>query len=160
MASPAEIVQNALAGLGLVTLPEQRNLLSPIQLPGDHSTVCFANSSPDDYDQMVSVTDTAARMFGRRMRYPKYLMHNGISVLIRHLHPKFGWALANRIAVDGLDQLSNMQIQLYKSDEIHYVKTVYRTTSVIFLGEQVGKKRFLWSIMARVAFDDREPPTG
>lgn len=157
MASPAEVVRQYLINSGLVILPVVTGEVIPAQqLPGDGSTVCFTRSMPDDYDQAVCIFNTTGPIFGRRQRDGKQLMHPGVNVFVRTLDDT-GYDLAVTLA-NALDASTRSTIMI---DEMEYlVQSIYRTSPVISLGEEVGKQRQRWSINARVAFQDQQPIMG
>jgi len=155
MASPAEIVRACFVQLGLVIMPVSNEQLPVAQLPEDGTTQCYVGNQPDDVDQMVCVYGPAGRVFGREMRGGKTLLHSGIKVIVRALDYPTGWALANLIATTGMDSFpGNSTVTVTDDPTVYNVQSIYRTSDVIELGEEVGKKRQLFSINARIALNN------
>lgn len=158
MASPAEILRIALVDLGLVTLPGVEGQTLPYQqLPGDGTTLCFVSAMPNEPDQVVALYDMHGLIFGREMKEGKYQQHNGVLVKIRSLDYGLGYALANNIAL-ALGTLHAKAITVDEEDVV--IDNVYKTTTVVPLGEEVGTRRQLWTINARISFSDAEPSLG
>lgn len=158
MSSPAQIVQAYLVTQGVVQMPavpNQTELYS--QLPGDGTTLCYVSSMPDDPDQVVALYDTAGIFWGKNQR-KQSRVHPGIKILARSLDYASGYALVNLIATT-LDSFTTGNV--VTSDQVsHAVQSIFRVSPIIALGEEVGKKRQLWSLNARVAFQDSEPNLG
>ncbi len=154
MASPAEIVRSCLADRGVVQLPAIAGQDIPYEaIPGDGSVLCYAPSFPDEIDQGVGIFDTSGVLFAYRQRGSKGLKHPGIKVHVRALD-QIGFTVAMAIEA-GLNSIG--LCSTITGDGItHYVQSVYVVGTIIGLGEERGKKRQLWSINARVAFQDRE----
>lgn len=147
MSSPAEIIRAALVQVGLVILPRGR---------GPSTTPCYVASLPDAPDQVVRIRDMVGLLFGRIQPTGKTLQHHGIKVTIRTLDFT-GYDFANSI-LNGIETLTNFTVVI--AGQKHIVQSAYRTTPLIDMGEEVGKKRQLWSFNARVAFADTEPSLG
>ena len=148
--SPAEIVQ--------AWLISQLSFLksNELQEPGDGSTVCLVDGMADEFDQAVFIQDQVGLDFGRRQR-GKTERHPGIKIIIRALDHQTGFSLANAVA-NALDSSTMMTVSV--NGVSHYVQSIYKTSTIIRLGEEVGKRRQLWSINARIVFQDREPALG
>lgn len=127
------------------------------QEPGDGTTCAFVSKLPDDYDQCIALYDTAGLNWGRAQSGKRWLSP-GLKVLVRALTYGVGYALAQSIA-DGLDLIVNQTV-IASDMTTHYVKTVTRTGTIISLGEEIFKQRQLFSINARVAYQDQEPVQG
>lgn len=151
MASPAQIIRSCLIDGGLVIMPAGQ-----LQVPGDGSTPCFVGGLPDDYDQAVRIMDVGGRIYGKVPYANKELVHPGLSFLVRSLNPGLAYTLANSIAVY-LDQLRRAVTTLPEDGSVHNIQNVSRTTSLIDLGEDVLRKRQMYSFNARVSFGDMDP---
>ena len=157
--SPAEIVRAILVGQGLVIMPAIPGLTLPyIQTPGDGTALCFVNLKEDTIDQALFIHDTAGVWFGRSLRSAKTLLHPGVSMIVRSLNEPQGAALAQSIA-NALDAVVKSVVMTYDGSQ-HYLQSLYRVGGINSLGEEVGKRRFLWSLNARVAMQDIEPTLG
>ncbi len=155
MASPAQIARQVLVNQGLVRSPGlPGRTLPPVQLPSDNWVVCFTDVSlPDSPDQVLLVTGASGIVFGKDMRAGKSMEHKGVKLVLRHIRPA-GYDLLARIA-DALDRTGMVSVTV--GNEVHYVQSFYRVGTVVSLGEETGKRRLLWSINFRVAYQDREP---
>lgn len=153
MPSPARILRSCLIDLGLVVMPGE----TPVPLPDTSVISCFVGGMPSAYDKCVEITDAAGLDDGREMASGRRHMKPGVKILIRHLDDYEGAELAQTIAL-ALDQsIDTMTTRVPEDDADHYVQTVKRTTSVIFLGEeQAANRRYLWSMNARISFQNRE----
>jgi ribosome biogenesis GTPase A len=157
MAGPAEIIRSILVTQKLVAMPPVAGKTVPFQqLPGDGTTLCFIGSMPDTPDQAVAIYDTPGIIWGRRQRDAKDLVHSGILIKIRTLDYS-GYDLANNLANS---LVTIKQTNTIIGETTYYVASVYRTSNVVSLGEQVGKKRQQWTVQARVAFQDIQAPIG
>jgi len=158
MASPAQIVRQYLIDKGIVIDPEEPGELYTYNaIPGDGVTPCYVSSLPDDIDQAIVIKDQAGVYFGRRMPDGKSMLHPGIQFVIRSLDYQTGYDLANSIVL-AFEAVNNTNTTV--NTVVYSVKSVYRTSTIIALGEEVGKKRQLFSINARVAFNDSVPSIG
>jgi hypothetical protein len=119
--------------------------------------LCFVSSRPDEPDQLVCLYDVAGSVQGRRMADGRLLIHAGLSVIVRAADYT-GYALANAVA-SALDGVRRQDVEM-PDGTAHHVQSVYRTSTVVALGEEAGKRRQLWSFSARVAFQDSEPSLG
>jgi hypothetical protein len=159
MMSPANILRQILVDAGLVTMPGVPQQTVPFQqAPGDGSTLCYTSSLPDDEDQAVLIKGTAGKVFGRQMRGGKTDVHHGVKFNIRSPNDEIGSLLAIALA-DGVDKIPPL-LTVVLNEVSHYVQSVYRTSSVMEMGEERGKKRQLWSFNVRIAMQNREPTIG
>lgn len=159
LASPSKIVRAVLVSKGLVTEPAQENQIPIEQLPGDGSTLCYVSSLPDEIDQAVLIKGTAGLLFARGMRAGDYFQHPGIKILVRALDHDTGYDLISRLCTQGIDTV-NRNTVITLDGTTHYVQSIYRTSTIIELGEEQDKKRQLFTINARVAFQAQEPSLG
>jgi hypothetical protein len=173
MPSPAEILRSCLldAAAPLVLLPEDHLGQTPggellvVQQPQSISdlvtqqpvTPCYVSSVSDDIDQVVALYDVPGRIFGRSMTDGQYWFHLGIKAIIRHLDYSAGWDLSQQLAA-GFDAIQNHITTL--NGVQHRVNNVYRLGTIHALGEEVGKRRQLFSIDARIVLASTEPPLG
>jgi hypothetical protein len=155
--SPAYILRQILVDAQIVIMPAVLGQTIPfVQTPQDGSTVCYVSSMPDDVDQVVCLYNTMGRLFGR-LQEGKTKVHPGIKVEVRALDPGTGYDLISCIS----NALDKIQTQTVTVDEIdHYIQSVYRTSPIVELGEEVGKKRQLFTLNARMAFQALEPSLG
>jgi hypothetical protein len=157
--SPARIVRACLLVQNLVLMPEEPGHSVPIEpIPGDGTTYCYVSSMPDTPDQVVMIKDTMGAYWGRNQRSGQSWVHPGCKLWVRALDENVGFALANAIAV-GLDNIPPLSTVVIDG-VTHYVQSVYRIGPIISMGEEVGKKRSLWTINLRVAMQDKEPSLG
>jgi hypothetical protein len=158
MASPAEIVQACLVALDLVIVPMEYNELVPfVQQPGDGSTVCYISSMPDDDDQAVCVKNSIGLDFGQTMNTGKYIIHPGIQIEVRSLYDSPGYALTQKIA-NAIQGINNNTVVF--NGQTYYVQNIYRVGSIVTFGEQVGKRRRIWVIPARLVMADSQSTIG
>lgn len=155
MSTPAEILRSCLIDQGLVTLGSYDNNQ---QSYPDDSVVCFVASMPDKYDRALGIYNRAGKNFGRTMEDGKRMLHPGLQLLFR-MPDESGYEFVNRVA-NALDQ-SILRITTTPPGSCTecYVQGVTRGP-IIPLGEEVGKRRQLWSINVRISFQDRQPVQG
>jgi hypothetical protein len=153
MPSPSQIVRAALVMKGAVWLP---SLSVPfVQSPGDGTLPCYTSALGDDVDEAVRIHDVPGRVFGRQMNANKWSIHPGLTFLVRSLSDD--WGVAQQLA-NVVDELVLCSVEF--EGVVHYIQSVYRTSTIADVGEQVGKKRSQWLWHARVAFQDSEPQRG
>lgn len=155
--SPADLVRVWLVQRKLVLQPQGPNLLPYAQLPQSSQLVCFVSSMPDSYDECVLIRDVMAKDFGRSQRSTKELFHLGLQVMVRTLQYPYGYQVSQL--------LSNTLVSIYQATialdgNDHYINSIYRVGSIIPMGEELGKKRQLFSMNFRVAPADAEPQLG
>lgn len=140
---------------GVVVLPLRpgKNIGFRQIRPGIDPTPCFVSSMPDDYDNAVMIRGVAGAHFGRFQSTGQTMLHPGLKIMVRTLLYEQGWPLAQSIAT-ALDNFTAATIIV--DDETHAVQSIYRTSNVIELGEEIGKKRQLFSINARIAMQAAE----
>ena len=150
MATPSDIVRSVLIDHDLVYLP------NTVQTePLDGKLVCYTESLPDEQDEALLIHDVAGMMFGKLQR-GRSAVHPGIKILMRSLDPSGLDVLANILGVlDPLNDFSTVWL-----GTTHYIQSIYRQGSIVSLGEEIGKKRLLYTVNARVAFQWREPFLG
>lgn len=149
--SQAQILRSCLIDLGLVSYP---NTGKPYLPP------CFVGGIPNQPDPLVSIMDTPGVMFGRDVRTGASVTHAGIKIVVRSTEFLNGYPIVSAIS-DALDQsMQPFVTRLPEDGSIHYVQNVIRSTPIIDLGEEVGTKRRMWSVNARIALDFREPTIG
>jgi hypothetical protein len=155
--SPSELVQNMLVQQEGFVLPATSDQIPFVPIPGDGSTIVYADSMPDSADQAVCVYNVVGATFLRNLRTGVSPVHPGIKVVVRALD-YMGYYLINTISVwmDGVEPCSTVVV----GGVTHYIQSLYKISPIIPLGEEVGKKRQLWTINARIAFQDQEPPLG
>jgi hypothetical protein len=146
-ASPAQVLKAILVQLNLVEAgPTPVNELPP----------CFVSSMPDDPDNAVCIYDTIGRMFGRDFGAKgRQNVFPRVQIKIRSVDYS-GWSTILGIAT-ALDALPATQIMVPDDGLYHYVSNVGRTSQVIALGEEVGKRRQLWAVNCRIVFQENEP---
>jgi hypothetical protein len=160
MSSPAEILRAFLVREGVLAMPFVKGKTVPIvQHPLTELTPCYVSSMPDDPDQAVTIYDVSGIMFGRRQPDGKQMLHPGMSVLVRTINYGTGYNLTNMLAVVA-ETLDSSQSPVVVNDQEYWVQTVYRTSTVTSLGEEVGNKRQRFSFDLRMALQDRQPSLG
>jgi hypothetical protein len=128
------------------------------QVPNDGTTLCYAGRMPDEPDQCVVIQDQEGRFFGRS-QVGTYLIHPAVRLIVRALPPEDAATVLAQTIANALNAIANVTVTM-SDQSVHYVKTVYRTAPIKPLGEEVGRKRFLFIISARIAFQDNEPVLG
>lgn len=124
------------------------------EVRGDPWVQSFVNIAPDEINNCALVRDTQGVGWGHDQRTGKRLQHHGMSLTLRHEDYDEGEEVAGDIA-RVLEGVSNRTVTV--DDYNYFVQSVYVTSDVISLGEEVGKKRYLWSFSARVAMQAKEP---
>jgi hypothetical protein len=146
MASPAEVVRSIL-------IKEKVGIWPGIsQLPDQGKWQVYVAEMNDDVERALCVIDTAGLVFGREMQHGKILEHPGVKVMARSL--KFtdnGIIYKAAAALDGIINGYSVCVCGEWNANIH---SVYRTSNILYLGEESGTRRQLWSFNARVAFSD------
>jgi hypothetical protein len=149
MASPADILRVALVAAGVVQMPGVPGQLLPyVQQPGDASILCYVGSMPEDVSQAVCLYDNAGRMFGRRQRDGKEMIHAGVKALVRF--PTY----------DYYDRVNTLALAMQSLTRTGVIQSVYRTSPIISLGEETNRRRQRWSFNLRIAFTDAQPQLG
>lgn len=147
MSSPAELIREYLVSQGLVQYP------GDIQTPGDGTTQCYVSSMPDDPDQILSVYDIAGLKWCRTQR-GKNIIDPGVKLIVRALDYR-GYTNVVLPITTILGAVNENTVSLNGVD--HFLHSVYRTSSIVSIGEETGKRRQLWYINARVSMQDIEP---
>lgn len=146
--TPAYIVQQLLVDAGTAILPGLR------EIPDEDVVEVHANNAPDNINRCVLVRDTAGVQFGHDQREADVLEHAGLLITVRHDDDRKAGNICKAVA-GTFKARKNVDVEV--DDLIYHVQSVYRTSSLLSLGEEVGKRRFLWSFNARVAMQAREP---
>lgn len=154
MASAAEIALALLVQAELVVVPGIR------EIPDEPTMIGFADENADEINNAVFVFTVQGRQFGRDQRGGKVVQHPGLKFNIRHLDKRVGSDFAEAVyrfyegyAISVVNP-GTVEARGY----VYYVQSVYPTSSVISLGEEEGKHRYLWSFNANLAFQT-VPPT-
>lgn len=157
MASPAEVVGACLVNAQLVIVPTSQD-----PPPGPDPVTLFISSMPDDTDLAVAVFDTAGTRFGRSMRDGQSWVHPAVNMLIRHRLYSQGYNLCQQIAnfLDSFTSTTVIVTTPASGSEIVAVQSLYRVGTIISLGEEVEKRRQLWSLNLRVAFQGSQQQIG
>lgn len=156
-ATHAQILRACLIDLDLVSFPQEQGQ--------NGAWWCYVGSFADTPNEAVCVKYAPGRLFGRRARDLKQLIHPGVLILIRASKHDVAWTKAQEIA-DALDTdfTPRLTIKLPEAEDPdqteHFIQNVIRTTPIIYVGEEVGKQREIFSINARIAFCDNEPSLG
>ena len=152
--STAQIVRQILKAAGLVAL------VTDEPLPTDGTPICYVSSMPDETDSAVLIKDTLGLNFGRSQR-SRTLIHAGVKLWIRQptFPPAVNYAQAIAIYFDNFPPQSAVSIPNDPSSP-HCVQSIYRVNTLVDLGEEVGKRRQLWTLNARVAYGEEEPVKG
>lgn len=149
--TPAQIIRSCLIDFGIVSYPGRAN---------PKLFICYAFSMPDAADNAVCVFDFAGTSFGRHARTGKSNTHPGVTIKVRSKDEATGYLLANKIGSSFDQQTFPRTTQVPDDGSLHYLANVYRLTPLTFLGEEVGRKRNLWTLDVRVAFEYDEPSLG
>lgn len=152
--SHAQILRACLIDLDLVSFPQDQN----------GSWWCYVGSFADMPDEAVCIKYAPGRLFGRRARDLNMLTHPGVLVLVRAKRHDVAWTKANEIAQALDTDMTPMLVTLPEQEDPdqtqHHIQNVIRTTPIMYVGEEVGKQREIFSINARIAFQDNEPSIG
>jgi hypothetical protein len=146
--SPASILREILIQAEVV-LPD-----GIPQQPNDLTVMSFVGSMPDSPDQVLVVYDEPGRFFWRNQR-GNSRVHPGVQMKFRALSGD-GWSVFNCI-VQFLDTLGPQVVTVYNIP--YNVQSVYRTSGIMFLGEEIDRKRQLWSVNVRMAFQANQVPS-
>lgn len=147
MASPAELVRMCLVHRGWVTMPDPT-----MPIPANGSTYCFVSSLPNEPDQLLYLRDSTGLIFGKRQNDGKVLEHPGIVIIMRSLDFGRDWAMD---LLEAIESITHTDITM-PDGMIYHVQSVYRTSTLADMGEEVGKRRHSWTANARVAMQDLE----
>jgi hypothetical protein len=150
LVSPARVVAQLLLDGG-IAIPGRVGSAS--QVKGDGTTYLYSPSMPDTPDQALQVCDTAGTYFWRSQR-GRDRVHPGFQILVRSPDPD-NWQLAQQVA-DFLGTVGRQSLLVV--DQTYDVQSVYRVGSILYLGEDPNRERYLWSINGRVAFQDTQIP--
>lgn len=146
MASPAEIVRVVLANAGLVAYPgiDQR--------PSSDLIQCFLDLMPDAPDEVLVLADNGGRQFGRAMVGTTH-KHYQIKANLRTLD-HLGYDLLKAI----YDYIDNMDLPtvIESRGMACNIASLYNTSEVAFLGEEVGTRRRLWHLTFGLAMQSVE----
>lgn len=161
MAGVAEVVRAFLIGHKIVVDPAPTDQVPPFQLPGDGTVFCYVSSIPDEIDQAVCLRDVpgvtwAAKMQPSVNNVPKRVSHPGVKVLVRWTDYT-GYDVAQTVA-NACQAIYNGTVQVRGIS--YAVQSIYRIGDITDAGEEIGKKRQLWTFMLRVAFQDSQPNIG
>lgn len=165
MASPAAILRQYLISVGIAIMPMQDGELTQYdQLPGGDpgfgvNTPCYINSTPDEVDQSIEISNNVGVQFGRDQRSGRSQNHLGVKIFVRATDPELGYDLACKVS-KALDDFPGNSVVKMPDGEEHYVQSFYSTTTVIPLGEESGKRRQLFVQNVRMAPQDQEPSLG
>lgn len=147
------ILRSYLVDQGIVQVPN--NVSGGAPLPNSKLVTCFYTSIPDAYELAMRIRDSSGLDGGREMVSGRRHMHPGVLILFRALTYAQGYDLAVNIC-QTLDQLNMVSTITPEDEQAHYIQAIKRTTDIIDLGEDTGKRRQLLSINARISFQDRE----
>lgn len=148
-ATPAQIIRSCLIDFGLVTYP--------IKPPG--TWPCYAFSMPDGPDDAICVYDVVGKLFGRGARTGKNNVHPGVQVTVRGSDELQGYLKAQNIA-NAFDTNFPVITIAPEDHQTHNIMSIYRVSPIMTLGEEIGKRRYLWTLDVRVAFEYDEPSLG
>lgn len=141
-----EVLMTALDGE--VILPGIR------EIRDDETIQCFVDRSPDELDRQIRINNGHGVTFGNSQRDGRLFRHDAIMVTIRHEEEDLGNDVANRV-YKALTGVTPRDVEF--DDVLYHLQSIYVTSSLLPLGEEVGKKRFLWSFNARVAMQYQDP---
>lgn len=154
IASPPQILRACLIDLNLVSFPQEQN----------EFWWCYVGSLASTPDEAVCIKKGAGRVFGRRSRDKKNLVHCGVTIIIRAKKYDVAFTKANAIMVAIDTQMTPIEVRLPviedEAQTLHTIQNVIRTSEVNHVGEELGTQRELFSITARIAFSDVESPLG
>lgn len=160
MSTPAKILRAFLVRRGVVCVPFVRGKIVPQeQHSGDQVVPCYVSASPNDPDNVVTVFDAQGLWFGRRQADGKNLIHNGLFLIVRHRDYGKGYNLAVNLAIE-VEKLNSSESPIVVDDKEYWVDNVYRTSTVVPLGEDVGTKLLNFSFNARMSLQDRQSILG
>jgi hypothetical protein len=145
--TPAYVIRQLLVDKGLVIHPGAR------EIPHELTLQCYVNEVPDEIYEMVLIKDVTASMFGHNQRSGDPFEHPGVLVNLRHTDP----LLAARFAKSISKGIKAQNVTVTVGELVYTVQTVYRSSSLISLGEEVGKRRFRWAFDAKIAMGTADP---
>lgn len=143
----AYVVRQVLVDKGLVIHPGTR------EIPHELTLQCYVNEVHDEIDEMVLVKDVTSSMFGHDQRTGDPFEHQGVLINLRHTDP----LLAARFAKSISKNIKAQNVTAIVGELVYTVQTVYRSSSLISLGEEVGKRRFRWAFDAKIAMGPADP---
>lgn len=140
--TPAQIIRSCLIDWNLVSYPGTASYKPP----------GFFSSMPDAPDQAICVFDTKGRDFGRGTRENLSNVHPSIQICVRWVDEAEGHDRVNKIAV-ALDTHFPIITVLPEDGSSWYIMNIRRTSPILMLGEEIGKRRNFWTINALVVFE-------
>ena len=149
--TPALIIRSCLIDWGLVSYPNR----NPVR-----EYICYALSRPDAPDKIVSVHDTVGVLRGREARTGRNQTYPGVMIVIRSDHESRGFLFANRIAKALDERAYPVTTQVPENGTTYAIANIHRAGTILSLGEEVGKRRFLWTLDLLISFEYQEPVLG
>ena len=132
--APSDILAGALVLLGLAQRGGSVGATWPI----------YTGSMPPDSNQAICAYDTTGISDGRLMNGGLHIVHPGVQLLFRSTNSTTGYDHAATI-VRALDE-SVYQMDIDLSNAFYVLQNASRRGSLISLGLEEGKLRWLWSI--------------
>lgn len=151
IATPARVLRSCLIQLGLVLYPTD-DLVTGIPPP------CYVSSMPDTPDTAICVFNVGGKLFGRRPRTGFSDIHPGVRLVAR-TPDDTGWYLLQKIK-DTMDTTFPIRTQLPEDGSVWTLQNIRCSTQIVSLGEEVGKRRQLWSITVNLVIQDGNPQLG
>jgi hypothetical protein len=147
MPSPAEIVRAKIVKDGLAVYPgvTQQPDFGPLQ--------CFVGELEDAIDRAMTVIDAGGNLQGRSQRTGQSLVHPGFKILLRSPSQEdsdYIYDLWRQYSVVVKDPFS----VLLRNNWQYNVQSVFWTSDVIFLGEDKGTRRRMWTLNGRVVYQE------
>lgn len=107
----------------------------------------YVSAEPPEPDRVITVYDTSGTLEDRLQRSGRVPSHPGVQVRVRAESYPIGWDKAVAVATI-LDAIHNTSITV--DGTAYVVQVAKRTTDVLPLGMEVGTKRNLFTINARL----------
>jgi len=120
-------------------------------IPRKGDTYGFVSSLPNEPDQILFLRDSAGLVFGKTQS-GKVLEHPGLVIIMRSLDFGRDWAKG---LLEAIEQVTNVAVAMPDGNTYH-VQSVYRTSTLADMGEEVSTRRHAWTANARVAMKDLE----
>lgn len=163
MASPAEVLRQALSDAGALVLPALAGqTVDYEQGPGATLPLAYVDSLPETPDLAMLLKDNdGLTVSAGRLQTGKMLFHHGVLLTVRtpDQGEDFGdsydkvQGLANAVNAVGRGTVTVRGVP-------YLVEKAYRVGRIKRGGEEVGRRRLLFMIGARLVFQEAQPQIG
>lgn len=149
---PGNVVRKALVTAGVCTMPPLPGQVPVRPIRGDKKMYCWVDESPDEVSNKVRVNNTGGPTFGWLQPNGRLMRHHGLMVTVWH-EDKDREDIAQSI-YDATTTIKGVDVTW--DGTVYHVQSVYATTDLLSLGEDVGKRRYMWSFNARMVMQFTE----